>query len=156
LAAGAILDQEDAAVTVERLAPAVEARLVEVDERGLRFRHSLVRSAIHQSATFPERHAAHAALARVLVDHPDRRAWHRAASTVGPDEAVAAELEEVAARAQRRGGLGVAAAALERAARRSANLIGQGNRYCGRPSWSSSWAAGTWWSVCSRRPSRSS
>jgi DNA-binding CsgD family transcriptional regulator len=128
LAAAALLDQEDAAVTVERLAPAVGARLVEVDERGLRFRHPLVRSAIHQAATFPERHAAHAALARVLVDQPDRRAWHRAASTVGPDEEVAAELEEVAARAQRRGGLGVAAAALERAARLSADPAGQGNR----------------------------
>jgi DNA-binding CsgD family transcriptional regulator len=128
LAATAFLEQEDAAVTVESLVPAVDARLVEVDQLGLRFRHPLVRSAIYQAAGFPERHAAHTALAQVLVDHPDRRAWHRAASIIGPDEEVAAELEEVAARAQRRGGLGVAAAALERAARLSADPAGQGHR----------------------------
>jgi DNA-binding CsgD family transcriptional regulator len=128
LTAAAILEPTEAAVELEALMPAVAARLVEVDERGLRFRHPLVRSAIHQAASFPERYAAHAALAQVLVDQPDRRAWHRAASRVGPDEAVAAELEEVAARAQRRGGLGVAAAALERAARLSDDPGGQGTR----------------------------
>jgi DNA-binding CsgD family transcriptional regulator/tetratricopeptide (TPR) repeat protein len=128
LAAAAALERTEAALEMDALAPAVEARLVEVDERGLRFRHPLVRSAIHQAASFPERHAAHGALAQVLEDQPDRRAWHRAASTVGPDEGVAAELEEVAARAQRRGGLGVAAAALERAARLSDGPSGQGSR----------------------------
>ena len=128
MAAAAILERTDTAVEVEALAPAVAARLIQVDELGVRFRHPLVRSAIHQAASFPERHAAHAALARVLVDQPDRRAWHRAASSVGPDEAIAAELEEVAARTQRRGGLGVAAAALERAAKLSADPAGQGHR----------------------------
>jgi len=128
LAAAAILDRADVAMEVEALAWAVRARLVEVDELGLRFCHPLVRSAVHQAATFPERHAAHAALAQVLAGQPDRRAWHRAASSVGPDEAVAAELEEVAARAQRRGALGVVAAALERAARLSDDPTGQGNR----------------------------
>jgi hypothetical protein len=110
-AAAAMLDQADAAVKPEALAPTVEARLVEVDEQGLRFRHPLVRSAVHQAASVWERQAAHAALAQVLADQPDRRAWHRAASTLGPDEAVAAELEQVAAGAQRRGALRVAAAA---------------------------------------------
>jgi hypothetical protein len=128
LAAAAALERTEAVLEMDALAPAVEARLVEVDERGLRFRHPLVRSAIHQAASFPERYAAHGALAQVLEDQPDRRAWHRAASTVGPDEAVAAELEEVAARVLRRGGLGVAAAALERAARLSDGPSGQGSR----------------------------
>ena len=128
LAAASILEPTEAPMGVEALAPAVAARLIEVDELGVRFRHPLMRSAIHQAASFPERHAAHAALARVLVDQPDRRAWHRAASSVGPDEAIAAELEEVAVRAQRRGGLGVAAAALERAAKLSADPAGQGHR----------------------------
>ena len=109
-----------AGLTVNVLAPAVAARLAEIDEAEFRFRHPLMRTAIHQDASVSQRHAAHAALADILSGQPERRVWHRAASIIGPDEGVACELEAAAARAQRRGATAVAVSALQRAATLSA------------------------------------
>jgi DNA-binding CsgD family transcriptional regulator len=115
-------------VTAQALAPAVEARLVETDEGGLRFRHPLVRSAIYQAASPSERRGAHAALADLLTQQPDRRAWHRAAAALGPQEQVAADLEAAAARANRRGAVAVAIDALRRAAQLSEDPLSKGRR----------------------------
>ena len=78
----------------EALAPAEMAGLLEVGAQ-VRFRHPLVRSAVFRALPLSKRQRVHAALAEVInpeID-PDRRAWHRAQATTGPDDEVAAELE---------------------------------------------------------------
>ncbi|MFF8381278.1 AAA family ATPase [Streptomyces sp. NPDC015661] len=80
------------------------------------FRHPLVRSTVVQTATPNERRAAHAVLARVHHEDLERRGMHLAASTVDPDEQVAAVLEAAADSATRRGGSQAAVAWLTRAA----------------------------------------
>jgi DNA-binding CsgD family transcriptional regulator len=107
---------------VEAAAPVIEAELASFTSR-VRFRHPLVRSAAYRSAVLADRRDVHRALATATDGgtDPDRRAWHRALAAVGPDEAVAADLERSAARARARGGVGAAAAFLERAAMLSAD-----------------------------------
>jgi DNA-binding CsgD family transcriptional regulator len=126
LNAAIILD--GAAMTVNAFTPAIAAGLVAIQGTQLRFRHPLVRSAIYQAASLPERQAAHAALAQVLAGQPDRQVWHRAAATLGPSEQVAAELQEAAVRAGRRGAVAVAIAALQRAAELSEDPARRGSR----------------------------
>ena len=97
-------------------APAEDEGLIEFGAQ-VRFRHPLVRSAAYRSGSVVDRRAVHLALAEATdstID-PDRRVWHRAHAAAGTDEAVAADLEQSAERAQSRGGASAAAAFLERA-----------------------------------------
>ncbi|MER7555928.1 AAA family ATPase [Nocardioides sp. NPDC126508] len=103
-------------IDLDAAAPAEAADLISIGTR-VRFRHPLVRSASRRSAGPAALRAVHHALAEVTdpAQDPDRRAWHRAHAAIGPDETVAAELEESADRALARGGRAAAAAFLERA-----------------------------------------
>ncbi|MDV3126771.1 DUF2791 family P-loop domain-containing protein [Mycobacterium sp. 21AC1] len=113
----------------EAAAPATEAELATFATR-VKFRHPLVRSAAYRAAPLHDRQLVHRALA-VATDaglDPDRRAWHRANAATGPDEDVAAELERSADRARARGGIGAAAAFLERAATLTTEPAKRGER----------------------------
>jgi DNA-binding CsgD family transcriptional regulator/tetratricopeptide (TPR) repeat protein len=118
-------------VTVAALQPAFDAALLRHDGETLQFRHSLVRSAIYQSATLEQRRLAHAALAQVVAGQPDRRAQHRAAAAAGPDEDVAADLEAMGERALKRGAVVQASAALARAAALSTDPAARVRRLLG-------------------------
>ncbi|MDX6562774.1 MAG: hypothetical protein QOD65_2588 [Gaiellales bacterium] len=94
------------------------AGLIIVEDDRLRFRHPLVRSAVHSGASSGDRRAAHSALSDALAPlEPDRAVWHRALATIGYDEQVASDLARVAERARRRGGAEAQARLIERAAR---------------------------------------
>jgi DNA-binding CsgD family transcriptional regulator len=101
----------DAAGDAER------ARLLMIDG-GVRFYHPLIRSTVYREASTTERAAAHRALAEATdgTRDPDRKAWHLARASIGPDDALADELERLAGRAKQRGGLAAAAAFFNRSA----------------------------------------
>jgi DNA-binding CsgD family transcriptional regulator len=112
----------------DALDSALGACLVEVMDRRLCFRHPLVRSALHQTASPAERRAAHATWVSVLKVQPDRQVWHRASASPEPDGKVAEELDAAAARAGRRGAVAIAIAAQERAAELSVDPAQRGRR----------------------------
>jgi len=125
-AAGIVLDT---AVDLEASQPALDESLLISDGSSARFRHPLVRSALRHATPLAQRQSGHAALARVLSEsHPDRAAWHRASSITAADEQVAAELEQAAQSAFRRGALVSAVAWLQRAAALSPDPAVRGAR----------------------------
>jgi DNA-binding CsgD family transcriptional regulator len=106
---------ESKRISADSLGEAERAGLI-IRAGRLDFTHPLARSAIYHSAAPGERRAAHRALAQATRD-PHRRTWHLAAAARGPDEEIAAALEEAANHARRRADVSGHAAALERAAR---------------------------------------
>jgi DNA-binding CsgD family transcriptional regulator len=91
---------------------AVDAGLV-ADLDAVVFRHPLARSAVYNASSAAERAEAHRLLASGAAD-PLARALHLAAATSEPDDALAAELEQAAAAATRRGAFASAAGVLAR------------------------------------------
>ncbi|MEU3445436.1 AAA family ATPase [Streptomyces griseoincarnatus] len=92
--------------------------LIRVDHLAeqITFRHPLVRSCVVHMSPAGRRRTAHRALAAIMEQQPERRAWHLAHAADEPDEAVAVELTRAAERAQARGGTAEAAVAYRRAA----------------------------------------
>jgi DNA-binding CsgD family transcriptional regulator len=116
-------------ITTDVAAHAEAEGLLEIGTR-VRFRHPLMRSAAYRAADVDDRREVHRALAEAIDPQadPDRRAWHGANAAFGTDDAVAAELERSAERAQARGGVAAAAAFLERAAELTSDPARRGAR----------------------------
>ena len=133
-------------IDVDAAAAAAEsAGLIEFSAESVRFRHPLIRSAVYHCATDRDRKRAHLQLSVAMSPDPsaasgpvepgtracraaDLRAWHEGAAATGPDERVAAALEQAASRARKRGGLATTAALL----RRSIELSADDSRRAGR------------------------
>jgi DNA-binding CsgD family transcriptional regulator len=106
-------------VSLSAFEPAEADGLVSIYGLRIEFTHPLVRAAVYQHASGPDRRAAHRALADALAGERSliQRAWHLAAAALGADEQVAAALEEAALEARGRSGHAAASRAFERAAR---------------------------------------
>ncbi|MFE1319644.1 LuxR C-terminal-related transcriptional regulator [Kitasatospora phosalacinea] len=142
---------------LDDLAAAERARLVTVEDGRIRFRHSVIRSAVYQGATAGRRVAAHRALAdsvRPAGARPDgpghapdhepgstadhdhdhdhdlarQRAWHLAAAATGPDPEAARLLERSAEHARTRGAFATVAATYRRSAELTADRAERGRR----------------------------
>jgi DNA-binding CsgD family transcriptional regulator len=113
-----------------RAGAAAEARHLLTIRDTVRFRHPLIRSAVYYGASFAERQRVHASLGAATspVTHPEQRAWHLAMAAGGPDEIVAAELEQAGERARQRGAWTAAAASFQRAAALSVTPADKGRR----------------------------
>ena len=82
------------------LIPAEAAALITVHDSRVEFRHPLARSAIYGDSPAEQRRAVHRALAGALPDaEADRRAWHLALASFGPDDAASSALEQAGQRA---------------------------------------------------------
>jgi DNA-binding CsgD family transcriptional regulator len=102
---------------LSHLIPAEAAALIAVHDSRVEFRHPLTRSAIYGDAPASQRRKVHRALASALPDaDADRRAWHLALASFGPDDAASSALEQAGQRARERSAYDVSSRAFERAA----------------------------------------
>ena len=85
-------------------------------DRRITFCHPLLRTLAYTEASLTQQRQAHLALAESALLDTSCRAWHLAAAASGPDETIAAALEQSAHLSQRRGGYLQVARALHRAA----------------------------------------
>ena len=99
----------------EELGQAERAGLVRIAGRRVVFAHPAVRATVTAAATLEERRRAHAVLA-ARTDRRDRRLRHLSEATVGTDEEIARELEELAQHLLEHGDAAAAIAALHRCA----------------------------------------
>ena len=96
------------------LAVAEDAGLLRVDRDRVAFAHPLYGAAVYAAAATGRRRAVHGRLAELVAD-PEERARHLALATAGPDDAVAATLEQAATHARARGAWASAGELLEQA-----------------------------------------
>ena len=90
------------------------------------FRHPVIRSVVYHAMPSWQRRLIHQALAAAGEEsEPDRVAWHLGMAARGPDEAVAARLEQAAGRVRERHGYAATVTFLSRAAELS---TGEGPR----------------------------
>ncbi len=93
----------------------------------IEFRHPLARSAVYGDSPAERRRVVHRALADALPDaDADRRAWHLALASFGPDDVASSALEQAGQRAHQRSAYEVASRAFERAARLAPEEARQG------------------------------
>jgi DNA-binding CsgD family transcriptional regulator len=83
------------------LTAAERAGVIEIRADEIRFTHPLLASTVYGDASPTDRRAAHRALAERAID-PEERARHLALSSDGPDEAIAAALDDAARLARAR------------------------------------------------------
>ena len=93
---------------------AVDAEVVAVHGRAVRFTHPLLSSVVYAEASVQERRRLHRRLAGLVAD-PEERARHLGLSAEGPDRDIASTLEHAAWRAASRGAPDAAATLLEQA-----------------------------------------
>jgi DNA-binding CsgD family transcriptional regulator len=100
----------------QRIRPAVESDIIQVDGERIRFVHPLMASVARASADLGRRCEAHRRLANVVLD-TEERALHISLAAKRPSQAIASALEQASRRARSRGASDTGAVLAERAAR---------------------------------------